>query len=102
MQMDAGLDTGAMRLIGRTPVDGKTAGELTDELADMGAALMVKVLDDLHAFAPEPQPGTGATYAAKIDKSEARSEAHTSELQSLMRNSYAFFCLNKKNKTKTE
>ena len=81
MQMDAGLDTGAMRLIGRTPVDGKTAGELTDELADMGAALMVKVLDDLHAFAPEPQPGTGATYAAKIDKSEARLDFLTSAVQ---------------------
>ncbi|MBB5707861.1 methionyl-tRNA formyltransferase [Sphingopyxis panaciterrulae] len=81
MQMDAGLDTGAMRLIGRTPVDGKTAGELTDELADMGAALMVKVLGDLHAFAPEPQPGTGATYAAKIDKSEARLDFLTSAVQ---------------------
>src|SRR3546814_9553653 len=31
----------------------------------------------------------------------ARSEEHTSELQSLMRNSYAVFCLKKKNKTKT-
>src|SRR3546814_1789187 len=30
---------------------------------------------------------------------EARSEEHTSELQSLMRNSYAVFCLKKKNKT---
>src|SRR3546814_6325847 len=28
----------------------------------------------------------------------ARSEEHTSELQSLMRNSYAVFCLQKKNK----
>src|SRR3546814_3351888 len=47
----------------------------------MGAALMVKVLDDLHAFAPEPQPGTGATYAAKIDKSEARLDFLTSAVQ---------------------
>src|SRR3546814_8628505 len=30
-----------------------------------------------------------------------RSEEHTSELQSLMRNSYAVFCLKKKNKPKT-
>src|SRR3546814_5994119 len=30
-----------------------------------------------------------------------RSEEHTSELQSLMRISYAVFCLTKKNKTKT-
>src|SRR3546814_3214671 len=30
---------------------------------------------------------------------EPRSEEHTSELQSLMRTSYAVFCLKKKNKT---
>src|SRR3546814_2839813 len=30
-----------------------------------------------------------------------RSEEHTSELQSLMRNSYAVFCLKTKNKNKT-
>src|SRR3546814_3544529 len=32
------------------------------------------------------------------DIGEQRSEEHTSELQSLMRNSYAVFCLKKKNK----
>src|SRR3546814_10411804 len=31
-----------------------------------------------------------------------RSEEHTSELQSLMRNSYAVFCLKKKNNSKTK
>src|SRR3546814_9856141 len=31
-----------------------------------------------------------------------RSEEHTSELQSLMRNSYAVFCLKKKNNKKTD
>lgn len=72
MQMDAGLDTGGMRLVERTAVAGKTAGELTDELAMMGAAMMVRVLDNPHAFPPEPQPVEGVTYAAKIDKSEAR------------------------------
>lgn len=81
MQMDVGLDTGAMRLIGRTPVDGKTAGELTDELAMIGAELMVKVLSDLHAFAPKAQPDDGVTYAAKIDKSEARLDFLTSAVQ---------------------
>jgi methionyl-tRNA formyltransferase len=71
MQMDAGLDTGGMRLIGRTPVAGKTAGELTAELAAMGAALMVKVLADLTAHPAVPQSDAGALYAPKIDKSEA-------------------------------
>src|SRR3546814_4663077 len=34
-------------------------------------------------------------------KARPRSEEHTSELQSLMRNSYAVFCLKKKHNTKT-
>src|SRR3546814_10448720 len=34
--------------------------------------------------------------AAKLELSSQRSEEHTSELQSLMRNSYAVFCLKKK------
>src|SRR3546814_8682733 len=35
-------------------------------------------------------------------RSDARSEEHTSELQSLMRISYAVFCLKKKNKTSAQ
>src|SRR3546814_397936 len=35
---------------------------------------------------------------AKLGDAEVRSEEHTSELQSLMRNSYAVFCLKKQNK----
>lgn len=81
MQMDIGLDTGAMRLVETTPVAGKAAGLLTDELAEMGALMMVKVLSDLHAFAPEAQPEDGVTYAAKIDKSEARLDFLTSAVQ---------------------
>src|SRR3546814_13382043 len=42
---------------------------------------MVKVLSDLHAFAPEAQPEDGVTYAAKIDKSEARLDFLTSAVQ---------------------
>src|SRR3546814_3578768 len=36
----------------------------------------------------------------RADLLRARSEEHTSELQSLMRNSYAVFCLKKKNNKK--
>lgn len=81
MQMDVGLDTGAMRYIERTPIARKTTGELTDELADLGAQMMVKVLSDLHAFAPETQPEDGVTYASKIEKSEARLDFLTSAVQ---------------------
>jgi methionyl-tRNA formyltransferase len=72
MQMEAGLDTGPVRLEGRTPVTGKTAGELTNELSGMGATLMVQVLVDIQAYPPTPQPEEGVTYAPKIDKAEAR------------------------------
>src|SRR3546814_9610975 len=36
--------------------------------------------------------------ADRVEGAEPRSEEHTSELQSLMRISYAVFCLKKKNK----
>src|SRR3546814_7370967 len=44
------------------------------------------------------KPVAPAELPPAIEKS--RSEEHTSELQSLMRISYAVFCLKKKNKTK--
>jgi methionyl-tRNA formyltransferase len=72
MRMERGLDTGPVLLEGRTPVGGKTAGELTTELAQMGARLIVEVLADLPAYAEVPQPEDGVTYASKIDKAEAR------------------------------
>lgn len=72
MQMEAGLDTGPVRLVGRTAVGDKTAGELTAELAELGAELMVKILGDLSAYPAVAQPNEGVTYAAKIDKAESR------------------------------
>jgi len=72
MQMEKGLDTGPMLATAETAVDRKTSGALTKELAYAGAALMVEVLGDLSAYPPRNQPVEGVTYAAKIDKSEAR------------------------------
>lgn len=72
MQMEAGLDTGPMRATCRTTVDRKTAGDLTAELARLGADLLVEVLHDLPAHPATPQPEAGVTYAAKIDKAESR------------------------------
>ncbi|MFM2411414.1 MAG: hypothetical protein RL481_2242, partial [Pseudomonadota bacterium] len=72
MQMDPGLDTGPVRATVRTGIEGKTAGELTAELAAMGARAMVDVLADLGAHPTVAQPDSGVTYASKIDKAEAR------------------------------
>jgi len=72
MQMEAGLDTGPVLLRDETPIGGKTAGMLTDELSAMGARLMIATLADLAALPPVAQPEEGVTYAAKIDKAETR------------------------------
>lgn len=72
MQMEAGLDTGAMLTMARTPIEDKTTGELTEELAEIGAQLMVGTLIDLEALHPLEQDDAEVTYAAKIDKAEAR------------------------------
>ncbi|MDR2858473.1 MAG: methionyl-tRNA formyltransferase, partial [Novosphingobium sp.] len=63
MQMEAGLDTGPMLAIERTPIGARTAGELTQELAEIGGRLIIQVLSDLDAYPPEPQPEQGVTYA---------------------------------------
>ncbi len=75
MQMDAGLDTGAMLLTGEVLIAGTTtAGELHDALALCGGDLILKALDGIAAgtLAATPQPAEGVTYAAKIDKAEAK------------------------------
>jgi methionyl-tRNA formyltransferase len=72
MQMERGLDTGPMLANWPAEVDGKTAGELTAELAGTGAELIVSVLDRLPSVGARPQPEQGVTYAAKIEKHEAR------------------------------
>ena len=73
MQMEAGLDTGPVLLrraltIGET----ETAGELHDRLSALGAEAIVEALGRLDALVPEVQPEAGVSYAAKIDKAEAR------------------------------
>src|SRR3546814_9498234 len=54
-----------------------------------------------HCVAARRASWTRARRAAATARSCRRSEEHTSELQSLMRISYAVFCLKKKKKKKT-
>ena len=72
MRMEAGLDTGPMLASARTPAEDKTGGQLTAELAEIGARLMVDTLAELPRLQPVAQDNLGATYAAKIDKAETR------------------------------
>ena len=81
MQMEKGLDTGPMLMKARVPVEEKTAGELHDELSQIGAGLMVEVLSQLDQLRAEPQDGLEATHAAKIDKGESRLDFHKPALR---------------------
>lgn len=69
MQMDAGLDTGDMLMSESVPIPpDMTAGQLHDALSELGARLILKVLEETPT--PVKQPA-GATYADKISKAEA-------------------------------
>ncbi len=75
MKMDEGLDTGAMAITERVPIDADTTtGQLHDALARLGADLMMRALGALERGTLQltPQPEAGVTYAKKIDKSETR------------------------------
>src|SRR3546814_2974817 len=67
------------------------AGEPVPELKQMAA-------DALQAIAIYDVGGGTVEAVTRRLAGQPRSEEHTSELQSLMRNSYAVFCWNKKNK----
>jgi methionyl-tRNA formyltransferase len=72
MQMDEGLDTGPILLDWPIEIDGRTAGELTEKLSDLGGQALRRYLAEPQRYPPVPQPGEGVTYASKVDKSEAQ------------------------------
>ncbi len=74
MQMDEGLDTGAMCLQASLSIENDTTGLLHDRLAAQGAAMIVQALERLEKRRLDcvPQPVEGVTYAEKIRKEEAR------------------------------
>jgi methionyl-tRNA formyltransferase len=75
MKMDEGLDTGAIAMAERVPIGADaTTGELHDQLARLGADLMLRALAALEKgqLQSTPQAAGGVTYANKIDKGETR------------------------------
>jgi methionyl-tRNA formyltransferase len=70
MQMDEGLDTGPMLMRHTLDIRGKNAGQVTEEMANLGGRMLVQWLGN--PGPAEPQPIAGATYASKIDKAETR------------------------------
>nr|WP_294866007.1 methionyl-tRNA formyltransferase [uncultured Pseudogulbenkiania sp.] len=72
MQMDVGLDTGAMLSVHPLPIAAdETAATLHDRLAEAGARAIVDTLARLDEINPVVQPAEGVTYAQKLSKAEA-------------------------------
>jgi methionyl-tRNA formyltransferase len=75
MQMEKGLDTGPVLLSQRLAIGPQdTAATLHDRLAALGAQVLADGLGLLRAGmrpVAQPQPADGATYARKLEKSEA-------------------------------
>lgn len=74
MQMDAGLDTGAMCLVAREPIGpADSTATLHDRLAALGGRLIVEALElaACGGLTQTPQPAEGVTYAHKIEKAES-------------------------------
>jgi methionyl-tRNA formyltransferase len=73
MQMEEGLDTGPMLLKEELAIGADlNAGALHNALAEIGARLIARALDQLPNLKPTPQPSDGITYAAKITKEECQ------------------------------
>jgi methionyl-tRNA formyltransferase len=73
MQMDAGLDTGAILLQRRTPIgDEETAPDLTVRLAEMGAELLIEALVKLERgeLIATPQNDAEASYAPILKRED--------------------------------
>lgn len=90
MQMDEGLDTGAMLLRRSVPITAETTGQsLHDELSRLGAELIVPAVDALAdgTLIGTPQPEDGVTYAKKLERDEGRLDfTHSAvELERLVR-----------------
>ena len=75
MQMDIGMDTGAMLDKVVVPIgENTTMGELHDELKEKGAQLLLEVIEKIEAGTAvvEPQNNDEATYATLLDRSMER------------------------------
>lgn len=70
MAMDEGLDEGNIIAVSKTQIDDKDAQFLHDELAIMGADLLISEISNIKKDMGEPQDDKLATYAGKIEREE--------------------------------
>ncbi|MDO5041669.1 MAG: methionyl-tRNA formyltransferase [Peptoniphilus sp.] len=78
MKMDEGMDTGDVAAVQEVDIEGRNADELADHLSEIGADLILKVIEDLEKGEIEfTKQKDGYTYAEKIDKSEGYIDFNT-------------------------
>lgn len=92
MQMAEGMDTGDMLAKARTYVDNKNCEELHDELARMGASLLIETMKDIEMgnAHPEKQDDRLATMAPMISKKDGLIDFSASA-DSIERKARAFY-----------
>src|SRR3546814_10475597 len=96
LDVDAARLTGTVQLPIVDAIRKREELEKAVETYGIASELTMAVGDGANDILMMQAAGLGVAYHAKQKAREARSEEHTSELQSLMRISYAVFCLKKK------
>lgn len=90
MQMDKGLDTGAMLYKLRTPIQANDNAQiLHDRLSPLGAQALLDTLNKLETIQAEVQDNHQACYAAKLSKAEAQIQWQDNA-QQIVRRIHAF------------
>ncbi|HEY5506931.1 MAG TPA: methionyl-tRNA formyltransferase [Coriobacteriia bacterium] len=87
MRMEVGLDTGPWCSQGRVPIAGKNAADLAEELAVLGAGLLIDALPGLAdgSLTWHGQDGDQATYAAKLTAADVELDPALSLREALAR-----------------
>ncbi|XOB65695.1 methionyl-tRNA formyltransferase [Deferribacteres bacterium DY0037] len=70
MLMDAGLDTGDILQVIKTPIEKKTAVDIAEELSETGAKLLIKTLNEFENIKPVKQVEEDMTYAPMMKKDD--------------------------------
>ena len=86
MQMDAGVDTGDILMMLNFPLDEEiTYPQLSSNMAALGAAMLIKVLEDLDNITPQKQSEEGLCYANKITKEEGELDFNLSSQELMLK-----------------
>lgn len=78
MRIESKLDSGPVYRQRRVPLNNDSVGAtITTALADLGADVLLEVLDELPDLLPQPQDDAGATYAHKLTSADSLIDWHT-------------------------